>query len=389
MDLFRKYPSIPYLKEGARRRIPHFVWEYLDSATGTEATKRRNRASLDSVLFWPSILHGEFTPDLGADLMGHRYPLPFGIAPVGMSGLVWPGAERILATTAAQAGLPYGLSTLASQPPESIGPHAGAHGWFQLYPPLDEGIRKDMLKRALSSGFETLILTVDAPVPSRRERQYKSGLAQPPKLTLKLLAQVMARPEWAVGMARAGTPRLRTIEPYLPADSDGTAKPQLNKMLRTSPDIDYVRWLRANWNGRLVIKGVMRAEDIPDLESAGADAIWISNHAGRQFDGAPATVDVLPAIREATRLPIICDSGIEGALDILRMLALGADFVMLGRAFHYALAALGEAGPAHLVDMLKRDLIANMGQIGARDLHDLAPRLASRNPAHPSREAAA
>lgn len=372
MDLFRHYPAISDLKARARRRMPHFVWEYLDSATGSEATQRRNRAALDRVLLRPSILHGEFAPDLSATLFGQSHPLPFGIAPVGMSGLFWPDAERILAAAAAEAGLPYGLSTVAAQTPEALAPHLGANGWFQIYPPRDPGIRADMLRRAKAAGFSALILTVDVPVASRRERQTRSGLTQPPRLTPRLLAQVLRRPAWALGTARHGMPRMRLMESYADTSATTSSTAHVGYLLRTSPDWDYLRALRDAWEGPLIVKGVLNGDDAARLQDEGVDAIWVSNHAGRQFDAAPATIAALPAVRAATRLPVIFDSGIEGGLDILRAMALGADFVMMGRAWHYALAALGPAGPPHLVEMLKRDLLANMGQLGARRLGDLA-----------------
>ncbi|PKP75343.1 MAG: alpha-hydroxy-acid oxidizing enzyme [Alphaproteobacteria bacterium HGW-Alphaproteobacteria-6] len=372
MDLFRHYPAISDLKARARRRMPHFVWEYLDSATGTEATQRRNRAALDRVLLRPSILHGEFAPDLSATLFGRSHPLPFGIAPVGMSGLFWPDAERILAAAAAEAGLPYGLSTVAAQTPEALAPHLGADGWFQIYPPRDPGIRADMLRRAKAAGFSALILTVDVPVASRRERQTRSGLTQPPRLTPRLLAQVLRCPAWALGTARHGMPRMRLMDSYADTSATTSSTAHVGYLLRTSPDWDYLRALRDAWEGPLIVKGVLNGDDAARLQDEGVDAIWVSNHAGRQFDAAPATIAALPAVRAATRLPVIFDSGIDGGLDILRAMALGADFVMMGRAWHYALAALGPAGPAHLVEMLKRDLLANMGQLGARRLGDLA-----------------
>ena len=372
MNLHSTYPGLFDLKQRAQRRVPRFVWEYLDSGTGQEATKARNRTALDKVLFNPSILHGEFTPDLTRTFLGETHPLPFGIAPVGMSGLIWPDAEGHLARAAAQAGIPYTLSTVASQMPEDLAPHLGAHGWFQMYPPRDEDIRTDMLNRARQAGFKTLVLTVDVPVASRRERQTRSGLTQPPRLTPRLLAQVAMRPAWAMGMARRGMPHMRMLDKYSTGNV-GNLPPtaHIGYLLRTAPDWDYVKWLRDAWDGPFVIKGVLSADDAPKLESAGIDALWVSNHAGRQFDAAPAAIEALPALRAATGLPIIFDSGIEGGLDILRALALGADFVMLGRAFHFALAALGAPGPAHLVDMLAKDMAANMGQIGARDLNTL------------------
>ncbi|HAC47743.1 alpha-hydroxy-acid oxidizing enzyme [Sulfitobacter sp. HI0082] len=373
MDLHATYPALSDLRSRAQSRLPKFVWEYLDSATGTEATKHRNRAALDRVGLMPSVLHGEFSPDLSVELMGQKLPLPFGMSPLGMSGLIWPDAEAHLARAADRAGIPFGLSTVAATSPEDVAPHLGAHGWFQLYPPRDPEIRTDMLARAKAAGFTTLVLTVDVPVASRRERQTRSGLTSPPKLTPRLMAQVAMRPAWAMGMARRGLPHMKMLDKYTEGTASANLPPtaHVGYLLRTAPDWDYLHWLRAHWDGPLVIKGVLRPEDATALEKAGADAIWVSNHAGRQFDAAPASAEALPAIRAATKLPVIFDSGVESGLDILRAFALGADFVMLGRAFHFALAALGPRGVDHLIDLLARDLTANMGQLGAGNLRDL------------------
>ena len=372
MDLHATYPALSDLRRRARSRLPRFVWEYLDSATGTEATKRRNRAALDRVGLMPSILHGECKPDLGVSLMGQEMPLPFGISPIGMSGLIWPDAEAHLARAAARANIPYGLSTVAAAAPEDVAPHLGAQGWFQLYPPRDPEIRADMLARARNAGFSTLVLTVDVPGASRRERQTRSGLTSPPVLTPRLLAQAASRPAWALGMAKRGMPHMKMLDKYTQGTATAHLPPtaHVGYLLRTSPDWDYLHWLRDNWSGPLVIKGVLRPEDATALEKAGVDAIWVSNHAGRQFDAAPASAEALPAVRAATRLPVIFDSGVETGLDILRALALGADFVMMGRAFHFALAALGPRGIDHLIDLLTRDLQANMGQLGVNRLSD-------------------
>lgn len=371
MSLHSSYPAISDLKNRARRRIPHFVWEYLDSATGVEATQARNRAMLDQVLLNPSILHGEFTPELSTTLLGQSHPLPIGIAPVGMSGLIWPGAEQMLACTAAREGIPYTLSTVASQVPESVGPHAGDHGWFQLYPPRDPDIRADILKRAKTSGFHTIVLTVDVPVASRRERQTRGGLTNPPKLTPRLALQAAQCPAWLNGIRKTGMPRLRLMESYSENRSALPSNQHIGYLLRTSPDWDYFKSLRDAWDGPLIVKGVNNPDDAARLTDEGADAIWVSNHAGRQFDGGPAAIETLPQVRAATTLPVIFDSGIAGGLDVLRALALGADFVMLGRAFHYGLAALGEAGAAHVLDILREDMISNMGQLGTKTLADL------------------
>lgn len=377
MSLDQTYPAISDLAARARRRIPRFVWDFLDSGTGAEATLRRNRAKLDEVLFNPAILSGEIEADLGTKLLGRDYPLPFGIAPVGMSGLMWPDAERILARLGRDERIPYSLSSVAAQTPETLAPHLGPDAWFQLYPPRDPDIRKDMLARVKAAGFGTLVLTADVPVASRRERQQRGGMSTPPKLSPRILAQIAMRPAWALGTLRVGMPRLRLIESYTGDQGALSSTKHIGYLIRTSPDWDYLRWVRAHWDGPLMVKGVLVAEDAAKLRDEGVDAVWISNHAGRQFDASPAPIEVLPGIRAAVGpdYPLVFDSGVSGGLDILRALALGADFVMLGRAFHYGLAALGAAGAAHVVHILREDLKSNLGQMGLAGYDGLAARL--------------
>ncbi len=379
MDLHATYPALSDLKTRARARIPHFVWEYLDSATGRESVTLRNRAALDAVLFHPAALRGEILADLSTHFLGRDYPVPFGIAPLGMSGLIWPDAERLLARHAAKAGIPYGLSTVATRTPEEMAATIGNQGWFQMYPPRDTAIRDDMLARAKGAGFHTLVLTVDVPAASRRERQTRGGLVQPPRLTPRLLAQVARCPAWALGIQATGMPRMRLMDSYADQKKTGPlpSTAHVGYLLRAAPDWDYMSALRDAWPGHLIVKGVMEADVAERAETMGVDAIWVSNHAGRQFDGAPASLDALRAVRGATRLPLIFDSGIEGGLDILRALALGAHFVMMGRAWHYALGALGAAGPAHWHDVLVKDMTSNMAQMGVTRFADLPDRLAT------------
>ncbi|WP_323771366.1 alpha-hydroxy acid oxidase [Antarctobacter sp.] len=371
MDLHSRFMTVADLRRAARKRVPHFAWSYLDTATGTEATARRNRDALDAVLFTPSILDGEVVPDLSVNLFGQTHPLPFGVAPVGQSGLLWPGAERMLARAATQAGLPYALSTVANATPEEVGPDTQGKGWFQMYPPRDLEMRRDLLARARDSGFHVLVLTVDVPVASRRERQVKGGLVQPPRLTPRIALQCALRPAWSLARLRAGMPRMKTLDRYSQDTASRDPTAHIGYLLRTAPDWDYLRWLRAHWDGPLVVKGVLRPEDAVRMQAEGVDAIWVSNHGGRQFDGARGAVDYLPGVRAATTLPVIFDSGIDGGLDILRAISLGADFVMMGRAWHYAVCALGERGPAHLIDILRRDLVACIGQLGVSHPSDL------------------
>ena len=374
-----RYPSLYELKAKAKQRLPHFVWEYLNSGTGQENTTRLNRTALDQLKFMPSVLHGDQTVDMSTMFLGRKYELPFGMAPIGMSGLIWANAEQILARHAVARNIPYTLSTVACQDPESLGPYIDNNGWFQLYPPRDPDIRKDMLARVRSAGFQTLVLTVDLPVASRRERQTRSGITQPPVLTPRLIAQILRRPMWAIQMARQGRPTMPFVASYGNAQKGLPPTEHIGYLLRTSPDWDYVQWLRDHWKGPFIIKGVLDADPIARFEKIGVDALWVSNHAGRQFDAAPSSIDQLIAYRSATHLPLIVDSGFETGLDILRAYARGADYVMMGAPWHYALAALGAKGPAHLSRILELDIKANLGQIGCAKVQDAKSRLIQRS----------
>ncbi|WP_422074538.1 alpha-hydroxy acid oxidase [Tranquillimonas rosea] len=367
MDLDLSHPAISDLRDRARRRLPHFVWEYLDSATGDQSSRNRSEEALDSVVLRPAILAGAPERDTATRLLGHEYALPVGLAPVGMSGLVWPDAERHLARLAAEQGLPFCLSNVAAETPEDIGPETGGRGWFQLYPPGDPEIRRDLMRRAKDAGFHTLILTADVPVASRRERQRRARLSNPMKVTAPILAQIVQKPAWALGMARMGMPRLKTLEPYAKGGAGG-ARPStehIGYLLRCAPDWDYLRAVRDEWDGPLVVKGVLDPEAAQRLAGL-ADAVWVSNHGGRQFEAAPAPAAILPAIREAVGpdMPVIADGSIRSGTDILRLMARGADFVMIGRAVHYGLAAFGPAGAAHAIHVLREGLLADMGQMG-------------------------
>ncbi len=369
-----KYPSIADLRKLSKRKIPYFAFEYLDSGTGSEYGVKENRYRLDQVRFLPEILHGELNYDLTQKFMGKTYDLPIGIAPVGMSGLIWPGAEKILADRGRKANIPFCLSTVAAALPEDVAQLIGDNGWFQLYVPYSGEVRRDILARVHDAGFDKLVVTVDVPEQSRRERQRRAGLVYPPKITLSHLISAASCPQWSLGRLREGMPRLKLLESYDKGKSTGKeGGTTAGSLYRGNVDWITMQKIRNEWEGDLLVKGIMCPEDALKLKQLGVDGVWVSNHSGRQFEGGPAPIEQLPKVREklGRDYPIIFDSGIIGGLDIIRALAMGADFVFLGRAFHYAVSALQKTGVDHLLHILSEDIKSNMGQIGANNIGDL------------------
>ena len=373
MELDLSHPSIEDLRRKAQKRIPRFAFEYLDSATGRELGAKVNRDALDVIGFLPSVLCGRTKANLQAKLLGKPYDLPFGIAPVGMSGLMWAGAERMLAQAAVAHNIPFSLSSVAVASPEDVALHIGQNGWFQHYPVKSADLRRKMLPRIKAAGFHTLIITVDVPEESRRERQRRANLTVPPKADLRTLTEMAVRPAWCLAQLREGVmPRMRFFDDYVPQRGRESFT-HAGALIRGIPDWQYLEELRAEWDGHLIVKGVLRPEDAKRMVEIGADCIWVSNHGGRQFEAGPAVIDQLPKIRAAVGkdVPLIYDSGVAWGLDVMRALAKSADFVMVGRAFQYAVAAFGRKGIDHLVHILKADITANMSQLGLEDLDQL------------------
>lgn len=372
-----RFPALSDLRDRARRRIPHYLWEYLDNATGDEGAQRRAAAALDAVTLMPSVLHGDIEPELATTFLGRELSAPIGIAPVGMSGAVWPDAERLLSRVAAQARIPYCLSTVAAVPPEEIANEFGDMGWFQLYAPTDPGLRRDVLARAKAAGFHTLILTVDVPVLSRREREMRVGIKNPMPLTPSVLLQSALRPAWAMGMLGRPMPRPRLFDKYEGTLTKRAGDKHIGLSVRCAPDWAYLEALRSEWDGPLVVKGILDPSVVPRLIAAGADALWVSNHGGRQFQAAPVPVDQLPRIRAAAgpEFPILADGAVRSGTDVLRLIALGADVVMLGRAFHWGLGAAGQEGAAHVFHLLCEQMRIDMAQLGVTRPADVRGRL--------------
>jgi L-lactate dehydrogenase (cytochrome) len=367
------YPAIADLRDKARRRIPFFAFEYLDSGTGRDEACARNEMALSTRCLVPRFFRGACEPSIETELFGRRYAAPIGVAPVGMTSLMWPGAEQMLARMAADKGIPYCLSTVAAEPPEMIGPLAKGNGWFQLYPARRIDMRDDLIARAAQSGFSALVLTVDVPAPSIRERQKRADLTMPPEKTLLFWWRVVTRPAWAIATLKRGEPRFLTLEKYASTEEMQSHSQYFGRELCGTLDWDYVRAVRRLWKGPLLLKGILSAADAALGVEHGADGIWVSNHGGRQLDGAPAAIDCLRAVKDAVgdKAKVVFDSGVRSGLDVGRVLHEGADFAFAGRPFIYGVSALGEAGATHATELLIADLKNAMIQLGCRDLTEL------------------
>ncbi|MCP5099822.1 MAG: alpha-hydroxy-acid oxidizing protein, partial [Chloroflexi bacterium] len=365
--------AIADLQARARRRLPHLAWEYLDCGTGEETAVSRNLTAFQNITMLPQFLKGELKPNITTTLFGQTYQAPFGIAPIGLSGLMWPKSELYLAETAVRTHIPYTLSTVATETPEAVGKHVGDMGWFQLYPPRDKTLRTDLLNRAKTSGFRTLVVTADIPIPSRRERLTRAGLKMPPAITARFVLQALLHPTWTVATLKRGLPRLRTIEAYVDSNQIGNVNTFVGQHMGGTLSWDYLQAVRDEWDGPLIIKGLLHPADAEKAVAIGVDAVQVSNHGGRQFDGSPAAIDALPGIVAAVggKTAVLFDSGIRSGLDIVKAIALGADFVLLGRPFMVGVAALGRYGGDLVVEQLTADLKNNMMQLGVASLSEL------------------
>lgn len=368
-----RFPAIDDLAKKAKSRLPHVSWEYLESGTGTESLLQRNRNAFEAITFTPRFCKGNLEADINTKLFGRSYACPIGIAPVGLTGLIWPKSEHYLAASANRNNIPFCLSTVATETPETIGPLVGSNGWFQLYPPKEMELAASILSRARSAGFHTLVITADVPMASRRERTKRAGLTMPPKITPKLIWQGITHPVWSYHTLRHGLPRLRTVESYTENTDFKFVSGFVGNRLGGTLDWDYCEQLKSMWKGPAVIKGILHPDDAQKAIDIGLDGIWVSNHGGRQFNGAPASIEVLPDIAAMVggQVPIIFDSGVRTGLDIMKALYLGADFVMLGRPFLYGVAAIGKYGADHVINILSDDLKNNMVQLGVASISEL------------------
>ena len=354
----RRAASVGDYRALAKARLPHFLFEYLDGGSYDEVTLRRNVEDLQSIALRQRVLRDVSSINLSTELFGQRWAMPVGLGPVGLSGLYARRGEVQAAKAAAAAGVPFALSTLSACSIEEVARTAPL--WFQLYIVKDRGFVSDMIARARDAGCSALLLTVDLAVPGTRYRDYRAGLSGSTRGPASRFNQVLRRPEWAWDVALRGRPMtMGNLEKLL-----GTGAVLADLMGWVSQNFDAsvtwkdVEWVRSQWAGPLVIKGILDPDDAREAVSNGVDGIVVSNHGGRQLDGALSSARALPAIADAVagRTKILADGGVRSGLDVVRMLALGADFVLLGRAWAYALAARGRTGVAHALKLIDAEM---------------------------------
>jgi L-lactate dehydrogenase (cytochrome) len=362
--------DIEDLAKVARRRVPAAVAGYLDGGGEGEWTLRRNRRAFDALEFMPRLMHDVSTIDTATTLLGSQVPLPFALSPVGGPRMFHHEGELAVARAARKAGVPYGVSTLATHTIERIAEAGqGTPLWFQLYVWGDRSVARELLGRAKAAGYHALLLSADTSVRSERERELHQGIKLPvPELTIGTLLNGATHPDWSWNFLTSpaiGFPNLSINGP--------TSRQQLHDMFDGTVSWSDLEWIRSEWDGPVVVKGVLRAADAVRAADLGASAVIVSNHGGRQLDRVPAALEALPAVVDAVgdRVEVLCDSGIRRGSDIVAALALGARGVLIGRPHLYGLAAAGEPGVRHAIDILAKEVRMTMGLCGVASLAEL------------------
>ena len=371
----KRAASVSDYRALAKARLPHFLFEYLDGGSYDEVTLRRNVEDLQSVALKQRVLRDVSSIELSTELFGSRWAMPVGLGPVGLSGLYARRGEVQTAQAAETAGVPFSLSTLSACSIGEVAEKTGSPFWFQLYIVKDRGFVSDMIARAKDARCGALLLTVDLAVPGTRYRDYRAGLSGSMRGPASRTWQVLQRPEWAWDVAVRGRPMtMGNLEPLLGSNAVlADLMGWVSRNFDASVTWKDVEWVRSQWDGPLVIKGILDPDDARSAAASGANGIVVSNHGGRQLDGVMSSARALPAIADAIagRVPILADGGVRSGLDVVRMLALGADFVLLGRAWAYALAARGSEGVAHVLNLIDAEMRVAMALTACTKIEDI------------------
>lgn len=370
----RRYPSIEDLRVKAKQRMPKFAYEYLAGGANEEINLKKNTADIRATELQPEYIKEFRGAHLATSLFSETYQAPFGIAPVGLQGLLWPNSAQILAKAAFNQRIPFVLSTVSTASIETVGEITEGNFWFQLYYPAEPDVRDDLLSRASSAGCKTLVILADTPTFGLRYKDMKNGLSMPPKFNLRNVFQALSHPTWTLNTLRHGIPKFKTLESYMESEMD---LKQLGRFMDKTFDgrlnEERVKTLRDKWSGNLVVKGVVNPKDMEKLLRIGVDGVIVSNHGGRQLDAGASSFSSLQnlVMEFGSKTTIMMDGGIRSGPDMARCLAAGAKHVFLGRAFMYGVAALGPKGGEHTCLLLKTQLKQVMEQLGCEHIHEL------------------
>ncbi|MER7250533.1 alpha-hydroxy acid oxidase [Kribbella sp. NPDC000426] len=363
--------TIADLRGIAKRRTPRSVFDYTDGAAEAEISLRRARRLFAEMELQPSILRDVSEIDLGTSILGGRSELPFAFAPTGFTRMMNHEGESAVVKVAEQIGIPYALSTMGTTSIEDVAAAApDARKWFQLYVWKDRDAGEDLVKRSAAAGYEALMLTVDVPVAGARLRDVRNGFTIPPSLTAKTVLDASLHPAWWANLLTTRPLTFASLSTW-----DGTVAELLDKLFDPTMTIDDLNWLRSIWDGPLIVKGIQTVADARRVVDAGADAVVLSNHGGRQLDRAPTPLRILPDVRKAigSDAEIYLDTGIMSGADIVASIALGADACLVGRAYLYGLMAGGQRGVARAAEILTKEVRRTMALLGVSSVADLNP----------------
>ena len=352
----------------SKRRLPKLVFDFIDGASGDDKLAEINSKALDQIRLEPKVFRNVENRNLSKKIFDFHFDYPFGFAPMGMTNLSWPEADKMIAKESAYNNIPTCVSMASSTTLEDMFTFSEGHSWMQIYIFQSEEFIMELLKRAENIGYKVLILTVDVPILSRRARDDRNGFGYPFKIGPKQFLDFALHPQWSLTTLLKGAPK-----PMNYVTSKSGDQIFRRKESRGATDWNTLKRVRDAWKGKLIIKGVMNSEDALKIKEAGADAIQVSNHGGRQLDSATASINALPLIRKSLGddFPILFDSGIRSGSDILRALALGADFVMFGRPLMYAIGADGSRGLRRIINLIKEELSTNLGLVGLTDINEV------------------
>ncbi|MCM8570377.1 alpha-hydroxy-acid oxidizing protein [Gramella jeungdoensis] len=376
-----KYPSVDDLRKKAKKRVPAFAFEYLDGGCNDDVNIYRNTAEIRDVQLEPRYLQNYGESSTKTRVLGMEFDAPFGIAPVGLQGLMWPNSPQILAKAANEHNIPFVLSTVTTMDIEEASRLTDGRAWFQLYNPVEDSVRNDILNRAADAGCPVLVLLCDVPTFGYRPRDIRNGLALPPKMSVRNILQILGKPAWAINTLKYGQPTFENLKPYTP---EGLNLKQLGQFMdRTFSgrlNEELIKPIRDKWKGKLVLKGVASQQDTEDAIRMGFDGIIVSNHGGRQLDAGESTIHSLQNITEkySDQIEIMMDSGLRSGPDIARAIASGAKFTFMGRSFMYGAAALGNEGGDHTISILKTQFKQVMDQLCCNRVEDLPLHLARK-----------